>query len=129
MHTYLLYVNKKSYKQIRKAICKQEKAERKKERQFPFRKLPFLFGAGGRGRTGTVSLPLDFESSTSANSITPAGGFLTLVYYNGFFSKNQQEISFSPKNFLSVKKQRKIRGITDIQNGRQAAFMKIISLN
>lgn len=30
------------------------------------------FGAGDRGRTGTVSLPLDFESSTSANSITPA---------------------------------------------------------
>lgn len=29
-------------------------------------------GAGDRGRTGTVSLPLDFESSTSANSITPA---------------------------------------------------------
>ncbi len=32
----------------------------------------FAFGAGDRGRTGTVSLPLDFESSTSANSITPA---------------------------------------------------------
>ena len=31
-----------------------------------------FFGAGDRGRTGTVSLPLDFESSTSANSITPA---------------------------------------------------------
>ena len=30
------------------------------------------YGAGDRGRTGTVSLPLDFESSTSANSITPA---------------------------------------------------------
>ena len=47
------------------------------------------FGAGGGGRTRTVSLPLDFESSTSANSITPAGEFLTLVYYNGFFLKNQ----------------------------------------
>ena len=32
----------------------------------------FLFGAGGRTRTGTVSLPVDFESTTSANSITPA---------------------------------------------------------
>ena len=30
------------------------------------------YGAGDRGRTDTVSLPLDFESSTSANSITPA---------------------------------------------------------
>ena len=29
-------------------------------------------GAGGRTRTGTVSLPVDFESTTSANSITPA---------------------------------------------------------
>ena len=29
-------------------------------------------GAGDRGRTDTVSLPPDFESGTSANSITPA---------------------------------------------------------
>ena len=33
---------------------------------------PWKFGAGDRGRTGTVSLPSDFESDTSANSITPA---------------------------------------------------------
>ena len=32
----------------------------------------FCFGAGGRTRTGTVSPPVDFESTTSANSITPA---------------------------------------------------------
>ena len=31
-----------------------------------------LNGAGGGGRTHTVLPPLDFESSTSANSITPA---------------------------------------------------------
>ncbi len=31
-----------------------------------------LFGAAGRGRTDTVSLPLDFESSASANSTTAA---------------------------------------------------------
>ena len=31
-----------------------------------------FFGAGSGGRTRTVSLPLDFESSTSANSIIPA---------------------------------------------------------
>ena len=30
------------------------------------------YGAGSGGRTRTVSLPLDFESSTSANSIIPA---------------------------------------------------------
>ena len=37
------------------------------------------FGAGGRGRTGTILLSLDFESSTSANSITPANE-VGLVY-------------------------------------------------
>ena len=31
-----------------------------------------LYGAGSGGRTRTVSLPQDFESSTSANSIIPA---------------------------------------------------------
>ena len=36
------------------------------------RTSPWKFGAGDRGRTGTVSLPSDFESDTSANSITPA---------------------------------------------------------
>ncbi len=30
------------------------------------------FGAAGRGRTDTVSLPRDFESRTSASSITAA---------------------------------------------------------
>ena len=35
-------------------------------------KTKVAFGAGGRGRTDTVSLPRDFESRTSANSITPA---------------------------------------------------------
>ena len=32
----------------------------------------FLFGADARTRTGTVFPPVDFESTTSANSITPA---------------------------------------------------------
>ena len=32
----------------------------------------FLSGAGGRTRTGTPSLAVDFESTTSTNSITPA---------------------------------------------------------
>ena len=31
-----------------------------------------FFGAGGRTRTGTPSLAVDFESTTSTNSITPA---------------------------------------------------------
>ena len=36
-----------------------------------------LFGAGGGGRTRTLSPGTDFESVTSADSITPA-----LSYYN-----------------------------------------------
>ena len=40
---------------------------------------PLAFGAGGRARTGTVSLPVDFESTTSTNSITPACGTLTSI--------------------------------------------------
>ena len=43
----------------------------KQKRTFGRQKF-FFVGAGDRGRTDTVSLPLDFESSTSANSITPA---------------------------------------------------------
>ena len=35
-------------------------------------KIPVGFGAGGRTRTGTPSLAVDFESTTSTNSITPA---------------------------------------------------------
>ena len=34
-------------------------------------------GTGGRTRTGTILLSMDFESITSANSITPA--FLLLI--------------------------------------------------
>lgn len=43
-------------------------------------KKDFLFqeslGAGGGGRTHTVSPPRDFESRTSANSITPASSYI-----------------------------------------------------
>ena len=46
----------------------------------------FFLGAGDRGRTDTVSLPLDFESSTSANSITPAFNKWYCIIY---LEKNQ----------------------------------------
>ena len=46
----------------------------------------FFVGAGSRGRTDTVSLPTDFESVTSANSIIPAK---LPHYYITLFSKNQ----------------------------------------
>lgn len=48
-----------------------------KKRTFVVDKSAFFAGAGGRGRTGTGFIPLDFESSTSANSITPA-----LIFFN-----------------------------------------------
>ncbi len=54
--------------------------------------MKVLFGAGDRGRTDTVSLPLDFESSTSANSITPAYNGIIITHSVGksqeLFEKN-----------------------------------------
>lgn len=41
-------------------------------------------GAGDRGRTGTVSLPSDFESDTSANSITPAHNIMIIAHFFHF---------------------------------------------
>ena len=54
-------------------------------------------GAGNRGRTGTVSLPLDFESSTSANSIIPAHYNLIMLPYFFLFVKNYFIISVQHK--------------------------------
>ena len=45
-------------------------------------------GAGGRGRTDTVSLPRDFESRASANSTTPA--FKPLIYNITYFADCQE---------------------------------------
>ena len=45
-----------------------------RNKQNPRGHIPRGFcGAGGRTRTGTLSPAVDFESTTSANSITPAG--------------------------------------------------------
>ena len=61
-------------------------------RKKPHKSVAFLYcyiimyGAGDRGRTGTVSLPPDFESGTSANSITPAHN---AVYYTVMLQENQ----------------------------------------
>ena len=60
----------------------------------------FCLGTGGRGRTGTVSLPLDFESSTSANSITPAqltSDFDKILYHRFFDLSNKIFYKFSIK--------------------------------
>ena len=59
-----------------------ERRRKKTERRLPL----CFFGAGDRGRTDTVSLPLDFESSTSANSITPAYSIeQTILYHKSRF--------------------------------------------
>ena len=51
------------------AICSLQTGKSNKNiRIFPLEAL----GAGDRGRTDTVFLPQDFESSASANSTTPA---------------------------------------------------------
>ena len=63
-----------------------------KKTQPPKKGLCFL-GAGGGGRTRTVSPPKDFESSSSANSNTPAH----LTYYNTNRDKNQ---ALSARKFL-----------------------------
>ena len=66
---------------------RQERISLKKV-SFVYLQKRLFSGAGGGGRTRTVSLPLDFESSTSANSITPA--YMTASYYNTSRSKNQE---------------------------------------
>ena len=53
-------------------------------------------GAGGRTRTGTVSLPVDFESTTSANSITPAQSTILL------YTIHTQMSSIFGKKFTSA---------------------------
>ena len=39
-------------------------------------------GAGGRTRTGTLSPAVDFESTTSTNSITPAWCLYSILYFS-----------------------------------------------
>ena len=47
-------------------------------------------GAGSGGRTRTVSPPLDFESSTSANSIIPAFNILSRLPMS--YPRNRRDI-------------------------------------
>ena len=51
--------------------------------------IPFFSGAGGGTRTHTMSPSTDFESVTSANSITPA---YQLFYYSAPSGKNQEKV-------------------------------------
>ena len=55
---------------------------------------PLFIGAGGGTRTHTVSLPTDFESVTSTNSITPA---LTLFIISDEWPKFKRNLCFRRK--------------------------------
>ena len=54
-------------------------------------------GAGGRTRTGTVSPPVDFESTTSTNFITPANILpkesLFIIQYPAALGKKKMKAS------------------------------------
>ena len=73
-------------KRAEREACRQVLTVENWEQKERHRPLVYasLFGAGDRGRTDTVSLPLDFESSTSAKSITPACVTSTLLFYRIF---------------------------------------------
>ena len=72
-----------------------------------------FFGAGGRTRTGTLSPAVDCESTTSANSITPACDFHNayLLYYN-----------LKKKASLFLKK---IKFVIKSKNERYTAFIPL----
>ena len=58
-------------------------------------------GAGGRTRTGTPSLAVDFESTTSTNSITPARWNIFYTMY----PENSRKISKKHLRFLHGQRQ------------------------
>ena len=65
----------------------------------PRQKPRGLFGAGGGGRTRTLSPGPDFESGTSANSITPAWS-CDATYYTITSFQNQVLFKIYIKLFL-----------------------------
>ena len=60
-------------------------------------------GAGDRGRTGTVSLPSDFESDTSANSITPAHNTMIITHFSPFVKQTTVISLFTCLCILNIK--------------------------
>ena len=63
----------------------------------------YPIGAGGGGRTRTVSLPPDFESGTSANSITPANRDAREIIYqfHRLFKSFFKKIKLALDNYAS----------------------------
>ena len=72
----------------RTIIPKKSRAKNNTNFDFSSWFVLFWFGAGGRTRTGTVSLPTDFESVASANFTTPAHIYLNILAQNFAFGNN-----------------------------------------
>ena len=70
-----------------------------KKQGIPLRSIPCFFGAGGGTRTHTMSPSTDFESVTSANSITPAYILLSLRITDTLYHNFSQKSS-TPEDFL-----------------------------
>lgn len=93
----MLLVVKQRQKRMRTLIKKQALDTRTR-----------FHGAGDRGRTGTVSLPSDFESDTSANSITPAHNTMIIAYFFHFVKQTASKfciysfVYFQHKTYLTT---------------------------
>lgn len=88
----MLLVVKQRQKRMRTLIKKQALDTRTR-----------FHGAGDRGRTGTVSLPSDFESDTSANSITPAHNIMIIAHFFILSSKLQVNSAFTGLYIFNIK--------------------------
>ena len=66
-------------------------------------------GAGGGGRTRTMSPSTDFESVSSANSNTPAW-MITIILYGKLLQKSSGKLSIKNKTHEIVQVAKKIAG-------------------
>ena len=66
-------------------------------------------GAGGGGRTRTMSPSTDFESVSSANSNTPAW-MITVILYGKLLQKSSGKLSIKNKTHEIVQVAKKIAG-------------------
>ena len=77
----------------------------KKKHLLSVDKRCFFRGAGGRTRTGTMSPSVDFESTTSTNSITPASTGIVYTIFSKIARKKFTEKAVIFSNCNSAGKQ------------------------
>jgi hypothetical protein len=86
--------------EVKREKRRMKSEEYKKKRQFTLGELSFLFGAGGGGRTRTVSLPLDFESVANRGTIrhfkASRGNYQPkkTAYFNTFSVKKSRKVQY-----------------------------------